>query len=53
LFKTLATLRLDALPPADFEELRWRGAPQPAFSSFCRDLGFTDLASTALPHPGA
>ncbi len=53
LFKTLATLRLDALPPAGFEELRWRGAPQPAFSSFCRELGFTDLAATPLPVPDA
>lgn len=44
LYKTLATLRLDAIPPLPFEALRWPGKPTERFASFCSELGFPHLA---------
>ena len=44
LFKTLATLRLDAPVTESLDDLAWRGA-QPEFRAFCARLGFPDLAA--------
>jgi 5'-3' exonuclease len=44
LFKTLATLRLDAPVTESLDQLAWQGA-RPAFRDFCARLGFPDLAS--------
>ena len=46
LFKTLATLRTDALAFTDVAELEWRG-PTAAFADYCRKLGAPDLAGRA------
>lgn len=46
LFKTLATLRVDAISLADVDELRWRG-PTAAFESMAARLGDARLAARA------
>jgi 5'-3' exonuclease len=42
LFRTLATLRLDAPVFDTVEDLRWKG-PQPHFEGQCRAMGAPDL----------
>ena len=46
LFKTLATLRIDAPLFADVEELRWRG-PTPAFANVAKQVGDERLVQRA------
>ncbi len=46
LFRTLATLRLDAPVFQSVEDLRWKG-PQPTFEERCRAMGSADLFSRA------
>ncbi len=46
LFRTLATLRADALPAFDVETLRWRG-PTAQFEDVARALGAPELAQRA------
>jgi 5'-3' exonuclease len=46
LFRTLATLRLDAPVFGGVDELRWQG-PAGAFEQWCRDAGSPDLFSRA------
>jgi 5'-3' exonuclease len=47
LFKTLATLRIDAPLFADVDELRWRGATA-SFPSVCKKIGDARLATRVL-----
>ncbi|MCX8070887.1 MAG: flap endonuclease [Candidatus Binatia bacterium] len=48
LFKTLATLRVDApLPQVRLEELRWLGVDHRRFQRFCAQWGFKKLAQRA------
>jgi len=42
LFRTLATLRMDAPVFCEVDELRWNG-PRPDFEEYCRQLGAPDL----------
>ena len=46
LFRTLATLRLDAPVMKSVDDLRWTG-PGPAFEPLCRQLGDPDLYARA------
>lgn len=46
LFRTLATLRLDAPVFSDVEELRWKG-PRGDFQDWCRRMGPADLFERA------
>jgi 5'-3' exonuclease len=45
LYKTLATLRTDVPLAESLDDLRWRGARRESYQSFCRDLGFGELAN--------
>ncbi len=47
LFRTLATLRLDAPVFETIDELRWTG-PRPAFEDVCRVMGSPDLYDRAV-----
>ena len=47
LFRTLATLRLDAPVFDTVDDLRWKG-PRPDFEEHCRVLGSPDLFSRAM-----
>ena len=47
LFRTLATLRLDAPVFDTVDDLRWKG-PHPNFEEKCRALGSTDLVARAM-----
>jgi 5'-3' exonuclease len=47
LFRTLATLRLDAPVFGSVDELRWKG-PLPAFEEHCRAMGSPDLFGRAM-----
>lgn len=47
LYRTLATLRLDAPVFATVDELRWRG-PRAGFEEHCRELGLYDLAPRVM-----
>lgn len=47
LFKRLATLRTDAKPFADVEDLRWRG-PTPEFGAWAEKMGAPRLLQRAL-----
>jgi len=47
LFRTLATLRLDAPVFDTVEDLRWKG-PQPHFEGQCRAMGSPDLFGRAM-----
>jgi len=44
LYKRLATLRTDAPIGEALADLEWRGVKRDAFTAFCRQLGFGDLA---------
>jgi len=46
LFRTLATLRLDAPVIESVDDLRWRG-PRPSFEEHCRAMGSPDLLRRA------
>ena len=46
LFRTLATLRLDAPVCDDVDDLRWQG-PRPGFERMCGDMGSPDLYGRA------
>ncbi len=48
LYRTLATLRVDAPLPDDLDDLRWEGADRDAFEGLCDELGFTSLRTR--PH---
>ncbi len=48
LYRTLATLRIDAPIPESLDELQWQGADRPAFEALCDELGFTSLRTR--PH---
>lgn len=43
LYRTLATLRVDAPIPCTTSDLEWRGAPRDDWEAFCRRSGFLDL----------
>ena len=47
LYRTLATLRLDAPVFAAVDELRWQG-PRPEFEALCREMGAQDLFERAM-----
>jgi hypothetical protein len=46
LFRTLATLRVDAPVFESLENLRWQG-PRPTFEARCRAMGSPDLFGRA------
>jgi 5'-3' exonuclease len=52
LFRTLATLRLDAPVAESVDELRWKG-PRPEFESRCRQMGVPDLFTRAVSLAGS
>jgi 5'-3' exonuclease len=47
LFRTLATLRLDAAVFSSVDDLRWKG-PSPIFEGHCRAMGSPDLFGRAM-----
>jgi len=47
LFRTLATLRLDAPIFRSVDDVRWKG-PQPGFEALCSDMGVRDLFERAM-----
>jgi 5'-3' exonuclease len=47
LFRTLATLRLDAPVFESLDDLLWKG-PEPEFESRCRDMGAPELFANAM-----
>lgn len=51
LFKTIATLRLDAPVFASVDDIRWRG-PGPSFAAVCERLGAPSLALRAAAMAG-
>jgi 5'-3' exonuclease len=51
LFRTLATLRLDAPVGESVDELCWKG-PRPEFESLCRQAGVPDLSARAVSLAG-
>ena len=46
LYRTLATLRLDAPTFTELDQLRWRG-PSPGFAKMCKQLGAPELLTRA------
>ncbi|HET7677395.1 MAG TPA: 5'-3' exonuclease H3TH domain-containing protein [Candidatus Limnocylindrales bacterium] len=47
LFRTLATIRVDAPVPGELEDLRWKGVPRGAFESLVQRLGAQHLLGRA------
>jgi 5'-3' exonuclease len=43
LYKRLATLVRDVPLPESLEDLRWRGAPRPAWDAWCEEVGAEEL----------
>jgi 5'-3' exonuclease len=44
LYRTLATVRTDAVLPKDVAALRWLGVPGPAWQTFCARVGISRMA---------